>query len=144
MNTESCIKSCNKLLRGELSAIETYTQAINKLSGSARIDPLEQILSDHRDSAELLRDHIVEMGAVPETDSGAWGNFAKAVEGTAELMGDSLTLLVLQEGEEHGISEYQEALASTDVMEEAKATIGEILLPRLLEHLSVLENLRAA
>ena len=142
-NNESCIKICNQLLRGELSAIETYNQAIDKFKDSpTEIEVLEQILVDHEDSAELLRDHLVEMGAVPDTDSGAWGAFAKAVEGTATLLGESAALMALKEGEEHGIREYEDALADADVMEEAKETIREELLPRLVSHIPLLEALR--
>ncbi len=51
--------------------------------------------------------------------------------------------MALKEGEEHGIREYEEALDKLDVMEDAKATIREELLPRLVSHLPLLESLRA-
>jgi len=143
-DSDSCIKVCNQLLRGELSAIETYLQAIEEFKDSpAEIEALEQILMDHENSAESLRDHLDEMGAIPDTDSGAWGAFAKAVEGTATLLGESAALMALKEGEEHGIREYEEALDNLDVMEDAKATIREQLLPRLMSHLPKLESLRS-
>lgn len=143
-NNESCIKACNKLLRGELSAINAYTKALNGLSDASRSGPLEQILSDHRDSAEVLRSHLIDMGAVPDPDAGAWGTFTSTVQGAAVAMGDSVSLASLKEGEEHGIGEYEEALGDEDVMDEAKAAIRRTLLPRLVEHITVLEGLRAA
>ena len=97
---------------------------------------------EHQDSADDLREHLLEMEAVPDTDSGAWGSFAKAVEGTAKLLGESAALLALREGEEHGIREYKEALVGTDAMEEAKDLIRETLLPRLESHLPLLEGLK--
>jgi rubrerythrin len=141
---ESCTAACNKLLRGELAAIETYSQALEKFADDPESSTLEQILSEHEESAEVLREHLAQMGAVPDMDSGAWGSFAQAVEGTAELFGESAALTALIEGEQHGISEYEEALDDPDVMEEAKATIQDTLLPRLFEHVAVLEQLRAA
>lgn len=143
-NNESCIKVCNQLLRGELSAVETYIQAIDRFQDSlAEVEALDQILVDHEDSAEALRAHLVEMGAVPDTDSGAWGAFAKAIEGTATLLGQSAALMALKEGEEHGIREYEDALEGADVMEGMKATIREELLPRLEDHIPMLEALRS-
>lgn len=141
--SEPCIEVCQKLLRGELSAIETYSQAVDKFQDSPEeCETLEQILMEHQDSADDLREHLLEMEAVPDTDSGAWGSFAKAVEGTAKLLGESAALLALREGEEHGIREYKEALVGTDAMEEAKDLIRETLLPRLESHLPLLEGLK--
>lgn len=141
---DSCITACNKLLRGEISAIETYHQALEKFAGDPESVPLEQILSEHEESADALREHLSQMGAAPDMDSRAWGGFAQAVEGTAKLLGESAALMALIEGEEHGISEYEQALDDPGVMEEAKADIRDILLPRLFDHVAILEQLRAA
>lgn len=140
-NTETCIDTCNKLLRGELSAIETYHQALEKIDSGPEADQLNRILQDHEKSAGALRAHITDMGAIPDSESGAWGTFAKAVEGTAKMFGERSAIMALKQGEEHGISEYEEALNSPDVMQEAKATIRGTLLPRLREHVSILEGL---
>lgn len=143
-DNETCIAACNKLLRGELSAVETYEQALEKFSGSPESHTLQEILSDHEDSVFLLRDHLSQMGATADTDSGAWGSFAKAVEGTAKLFGESAALQALKEGEQHGINEYEEALNDDEVMDEAKATIRATLLPRLQAHLGALDALKSA
>ena len=143
-DTESCIKACNELLRGELSAIETYNQALEKFSDSPKKDTLRDILGDHEESADQLREHIFAMGGAPDSSSGPWGAFATAVEGTAKLLGESAALQALIEGEEHGKNEYEEALDDTDLMEETKATIRESLLARQIIHIEILENLRAA
>jgi hypothetical protein len=143
-NTESCIAACNKLLRGELSAVETYEQALEKFAGSPETHTLQAILADHEDSVFLLRDHLTQMGATPDSDSGPWGSFAKAVEGTAKLLGESAALQALKEGEQHGINEYEEALNDDEVMDEAKATIRGTLLPRLQSHLGALDALKSA
>lgn len=142
-DTQSCIDACNKLLRGEISAIETYSQALEKFKSTSALTPLQQILEDHQRSAATLRIHISEMGAAPDTGSGPWGAFAKAVEGVATLLGKSPAIAILIQGEEHGISEYEEALNDPGVMDEMKIVFRDIHIPRLQKHIAVLEELPA-
>lgn len=142
--TQSCLDSCNKLLRGELSAVQTYNQAIEKFSGSRESDILVRLRSEHEQSVRELSAHVSAMGGVPDSDSGPWGTFAAAVEGTAKMLGESTALTALIQGEKHGISGYEDALDDPEVMDEAKTSIRDHLLPRLLDHVVVLEGLRAA
>ncbi len=139
---EDCIDACNKLLRGELSAIETYTQAIARVDASSDKDELERIRSEHEDSARLLHDHVRSMGGEPSAASGLWGAVAQTIQGTAGLFGESAGLKSLEEGEQHGIREYEEALASDHVMSSIKSVIRGELLPRLREHISTLTAMR--
>ena len=141
--TDECIDVCNSLLRGELSAVETYTQAIAKFDNDPERRALEGIRSDHQRSVGRLREHLIDMGATPANDSGAWGSFAQAVEGTAKLLGDSPALKALEQGEEHGVDEYEDALRNADVMPEIKTIIRGELLPALSEHISTLGRLRS-
>lgn len=138
-----CINSCNKLLRGELSAIDTYTQAIAKFGVGADRDTLRHLLAVHEDSASRLRQHIMEMGGQPSFDSGIWGDFAKAVEGTALALGESPALAALQAGEEHGVREYEAALEDPQVMEDIKSAIRQHNLPRAHENINTLLRLKA-
>jgi rubrerythrin len=141
--THECIDVCNSLLRGELSAIETYNQALEKFENDSERSVLRTIQNDHQSSAGRLREHLIDMGAEPSTESGAWGAFAKAVEGAAKMLGESPALAALKQGEEHGIDEYEEALRNTDVMDEIKTVIRQELLPPLSEHIAALDRLRA-
>src|SRR5688572_26845251 len=88
-NQQECIDVCNSLLRGELSAVETYEQALEKFEGQGHSEILAALQSDHRSNAEILRSHLLDMGAEPADSSGAWGGFAQAVEGSAKLFGES-------------------------------------------------------
>lgn len=135
--------TCNALLRGELSAIETYTQAIEKYSDHSADCILEQIRDDHETSAEALRDLIDESGDEPVTSSGPWGTFATAVEGVASLFGESPALVILQHGEVHGINEYEKALKDDDLDESVKWLIRDELLPALRDHLVELERCKS-
>ncbi len=138
---EYCIKVCNSLLRGELSAVETYTQAIDKHGSSIAAAELRRIRSEHSLSANLLSANVREMGGDPDKDSGAWGIFATAVQCAANLFGPDSGVDSLRRGEETGRSDYQEALLDGDVMAECKLLIREKLLPRVIHHISTLEGL---
>jgi hypothetical protein len=142
VTNQECIDVCNSLLRGELSAVETYTQALGKFENDPSRSDLDRLRADHEASASTLRQHLVDMGAEPDESSGAWGSFARTVEGTAKIFGESPALAALEEGEEHGINEYREALDNNDVMEDIKMEIRQTLLPRLNSHISVLEAMR--
>lgn len=48
------------------------------------------------------------LAETPVHDSGAWGEWAKLVMGTAKLLGDKAALKALKEGEESGLKEYQD------------------------------------
>lgn len=142
--TEHCINACNRLLRGEISAIETYTQAIYKFCTEPEVALLEGIRHEHIISANRLRENVREMEGTPSNDSGAWGVWAKAVEGAAQLMGNTAALKALQEGEEHGEKEYEQALGDDEVLAECKEMIRTELLPRQRRHIATLRGLAQA
>lgn len=143
MNTshEPCIKVCNSLLRGELSAVETYAQAIRKFEDSPAVLKLREIRNEHIASAQLLAENVTAMGGVPESDSGGWGVFAKAVQATANLFGADSAVESLQHGEEAGRSDYQDALKNEDVMADCKIMIRDNLLPAVEKHIAALNTL---
>ncbi|MGH8018369.1 MAG: DUF2383 domain-containing protein [Opitutaceae bacterium] len=141
--TENCIEVCNGLLRGEISAVETYTQAIEKFHDDPAVSTLDQIRAEHVDSANRLRENVRSMGGTPSNDSGAWGSFAKTVEGAAKLMGSSAALKGLKQGEEFGKSSYEEALHDDGVMPGCKDMIRVELLPRQVRHIATIDRLAA-
>ncbi len=141
--TQDCIDVCNRLLRGELSAVETYRQTIQKFEGDPAVTTLRQIQSEHEFAAELLRNNVLEMGGDPSTDSGAWGAFANTVQGVAKVFGESSALKSLQQGEEHGLDDYEDALEDDDVMPGCKDMIRSELMPRVRQHIASLQDLSA-
>jgi hypothetical protein len=62
MLNENSVGQLNRLLRGELSAIETYEQALQRVSGPSATDSLRRIAEDHRSAAEILRQHVALYG----------------------------------------------------------------------------------
>ena len=96
----------NSFLRGEISAVETYRQAIDRLSD----DPLPELrenLASHQRRVEVLQREIISLGGVPESGSGAWGAFTRLIEGGAALLGRGPALAALEEGEDRGLAQYR-------------------------------------
>lgn len=138
--TENITDKCNAMLRGELSAIETYGQAIEKFGPDAAGSPLAAIRADHVTNANSLRKLIGECGVKADTSSGSWGTFATTVEGVATLLGKSPALMILKQGEEHGIRQYEDALDDDELSESVKSLIRDTLLPAQRQHLVELER----
>lgn len=139
-SVEERTEPLNRLLRGELAAAETYQQALTRVSDEPGTPELRQIEKEHREAAELLRQHIVQRGGKPSTDSGAWGTWARAVQGTAQLFGNAVALRALREGEEHGVSSYETTLQDPNVDAECKELITTKLLPQTRAHLPTLDR----
>jgi uncharacterized protein (TIGR02284 family) len=142
--TDEGISVLNSLLRGELAATETYQQAIDKLDNDPSSAVLRQMHVQHREAANTLRQHIREHGGEPDHGSGAWGTWAKLVEGTAKLLGNTAALKALKEGEEHGVKEYEEALEENTVPTDCKALIRAQLLPQTRNHILALDRIMEA
>ncbi|HWG41985.1 MAG TPA: PA2169 family four-helix-bundle protein [Gemmataceae bacterium] len=142
--TMDTCESLNSLLRGELSATETYQQAMTKIGEEPGATELRQIRDEHRAAANAIRQHIHELGGQPQQDSGMWGGWAKAVEGTAKLFGNTAALKALKQGEEHGINAYERVLQDESVPSVCKTAIRGTLLPQARSHLDVLNRLMSA
>lgn len=113
-NTDT-VDSLNSLLRGEISACETYRMAIEKIGDDASLrTTLSECLSSHESRVQLLRERIVQLGGTAAEGSGPWGAFAKLVEGGAKLFGDKSAIAALEEGEDHGLKDYREELKKLD------------------------------
>lgn len=137
---EECINTCNELLRGEISAVETYQEAIKKFGDVPGVEVLRNIESEHRLSVADLQANIREMGGEPSSDSGAWGDFAKTIQKTANLFGENSATSSLLMGERHGEREYCEAIQNDDTLPECRVMMEATLLPRIRRHIAKLEE----
>jgi hypothetical protein len=97
----------NKFLRGELSAVETYRQALERLANTACATDLMENKRSHEQRVEMLRNQVARLGGKPSDGSGPWGGFAKLVEGSAKLFGERAAIAALEEGEDHGLKLYR-------------------------------------
>jgi hypothetical protein len=133
MGTKSSVDQLNSFLRGEMSAVETYQMALDKLDATSTArDELLLNLKSHQDRVLALQDAIVAAGGTPAKGSGPWGAFAKAVEGTAKIMGDKATIAALEEGEDHGLKDYKSE--STDADPQCRPIIGRMLTMQQQTH----------
>ncbi|MBA3817734.1 MAG: DUF2383 domain-containing protein [Deltaproteobacteria bacterium] len=115
MGTKSSVDQLNSFLRGEISAVETYQMALDKLDEiSTMRDELLVNLKSHQDRVMVLQQAVIAAGGEPVTGSGPWGVFAKVVEGGAKVLGDKATIAALEEGEDHGLKDYKSDLDDLD------------------------------
>ena len=112
--TDKSVDTLNELLRGEISAVETYRQAIDKLGTSPTVAQLEGCRRSHEQRIAKLREQVNRLGGQPAKDSGAWGAFAKLIEGGAKAFGEKAAVSALEEGEDHGLKLYRTDLEKLD------------------------------
>ena len=141
---EDIIDDINDVLRGELSAIETYRQALDEVRDDhghdARFQQLARMQHEHEQAAEELRSLVQQMGGTPSRDSGPWGTWSKAVMGTARILGDKSALSALAAGEKSGVEDYQSAM-KRDRTPDSVRHVYRTLLARNQERLDQLEQM---
>jgi uncharacterized protein (TIGR02284 family) len=121
----------NSFLRGELSAVETYDQALEKLAGEQSIAGiLRECRDSHARRVSMLKREIARLGGEASDDSGVWGGFAKLVEGGAKAFGKKAAIAALEEGEDHGRDDYQRELR--ELGPEAREFVEGKLVPEQL------------
>ena len=125
---EDVVGKLNTLLRGEISAVETYRQALGKITDPGVRAQLQQCEEDHEQRIGLLRQRIQSLGGKPEQSSGAWGVWAKLVQGGGDLLGEKTALQALEQGEDHGLKDYRRELEELDG--ETRTWVEGNLLPK--------------
>lgn len=130
------VSALNSLLTGEISAVETYNQAIQNVKDISLIPTLEDCRNSHAIRVARLKDRITELGASSSDDSGVWGTVTGLVEGTAALFGDRAVVAVLAGGEEYGTQQYNDNLEQLD--SQSRKVVSKELLPaqRATQHLA--------
>jgi len=112
--TDKSVDALNGFLRGEISAVETYRQAIEKLGSSPTRLQLEDCRRSHEQRVARLREWVARLGGEPARESGSWGAFARLVEGGAKTFGERAAVSALEEGEDHGLKLYRDDLSKLD------------------------------
>lgn len=141
------VKIIEKLLKDELSAMETYQQALEKFKvsgGQFMTNSVTPLLGAHRAAVSSLEAQMTKQGGKPQKGSGAWGSWAKLILEGASLLGKQSTVKVLLEGEKNGEGDYQEALKDVTLSSELRTLIETTLLPAQQAHIRSLERLMDA
>ena len=108
------IQKLQELLRGELSAVETYELALKSVSHVGLHRTLQEILVSHSRRIPQLREKITAMNGEPPQSSGIWGAFAKVFQVGADILGDRAAIGALEEGEDRGVEVYAEDMTGVD------------------------------
>lgn len=140
---ETMIDTLNSLLRGELSAVETYRQAEAKFEGEPDVASLRRIRDEHQQAVDQFRQHVQMKGDEASDSSGTWGTIAAIIAGGAKAFGRTAALKALKEGEEHGVNSYESALDNPELPAECRAMLRDTLLPRCRQHIQALDWLMA-
>jgi demethoxyubiquinone hydroxylase (CLK1/Coq7/Cat5 family) len=137
----TAVDTLNGFLRGEISAVETYRQALDTLTKSPARIQLEQARRSHEERVARLRREVVRLGGQPAESSGAWGAFTRLVEGSAKKLGEKAAIAALEEGEDHGLKLYRGDIDKLDPR--SRAVVETEVLPaqeRTHESLSALKH----
>lgn len=134
------VDTLNSFLRGEISAVETYRQAIDKLRDTPEASTLSQCLRSHEQRVSLLSSEIASRGGEPASGSGPWGAFAKLMEGGAKLFGEKAAIAALEEGEDHGRDDYKRDAPKLEP--DARAFVQQQLLPEQLRTHQAMSSLK--
>lgn len=140
-SNEQTVNALNELLRGEMSAVESYDKAIPAVVDEPRVRAdLLECRASHEARAQRIREAVLQVGGEPARDSGPWGLFARSVSGGARALGWKTVVSTLEEGEDHGLKEYKDALPRLDAG--LQHLISNELYPQQVRTHSVLSALK--
>lgn len=139
VDRQAAIAQLNELLRGEIAAVETYKIAIDRMRSYADLGDLQANLTSHEIRVGKLQNRVRDFGGEVSEGSGAWGAFAKLVEGSAAMLSDSAAIGALEEGEDRGLKQYREA---TTLDPAVKQLVDIELLPAQLQTHAMMSQLK--
>lgn len=134
------IDQLQSFCRGEMSAVETYKQAMEATKDPQILAQLQRNLASHEERVQLLCERIRQLGGDVPEGSGPWGVFAKAVEGTASALGEKSALAALEEGEDHGLADYRADFTNLDA--QSARMIADQILPAQIQTHSTLASMK--
>ncbi len=144
-------RKINHLLDTEISAVETYEQALQEkewkvLGPDPQIQALFHILVDHVQAVSQLATEVQRLGGTPVNGTKAWDRLSHLRTDAARPFGDAnpfghkAALEALKEGEESGLKEYQAVLHHDALPSAVKPLIGS-LETKQQAHVRALEDL---
>ncbi|MBS1983603.1 MAG: ferritin-like domain-containing protein [Bdellovibrionales bacterium] len=99
---------------GEISAVQAYDQALDRVKNMELVPTLEECRESHAQRAAMLRVRLRELGANPLKDGGLLGGLASIVESAACTLGDQRGIEVLAKGESIGTEKYESYMGALD------------------------------
>lgn len=124
---ETSLNTLNSFLRGELAAVESYRQAIDKVDKPPIKTQLDTCLRSHEQRVSVLKQQIQSLGGEPVQSSGSWGTVGKVIAGAAGMLSDKAAVAALEEGEDRVRDDYNQDLDKLDPS--ARQVVQEQLIP---------------
>lgn len=134
------IDQLNSFLRGEISAVETYRQVIDRLGSLPEAAELRDCMRSHEHRVMRLREEIQRRQGTAAESSGPWGAFVTLLEGGAKAFGPKAAIAVLEEGEDHGRNDYQRDVSALG--REGRILVEQYLIPEQLRTHAVISRLK--
>lgn len=135
------VHDLEKILRGEVSAVEAYRQVLEKFRDFQHANDLRRIQFEHERAVDFWKNQLRTQESLVEEASGPWGTIVETFLGVAKLLGDGPTLHALKNGEEHGLKEYRELLEADHLNEECVSFVKSVCLNLQRQHIFTLESL---
>lgn len=132
-NTDN--EDLNEVLRGEISAVEAYTQVMEKIESAPESYRLRQFKLDHENAVKFWKKQAKIMGKIPSNSSSIWGKVVESFVGISKIVGEEQALKALKKGEEHGLSLYEDLLKSEQLTSFQKDEIKNSFIPRQKRHI---------
>ena len=107
------LKTMDKLLKNELSAVETYLQVLTKFRAEENTSEaafLLPIYMGHENAVSSLQNHIREMGDTPVTHPSNGGAWTKFIQGGKKMFALQTALPLLLEAEKNCAADYEQVL----------------------------------
>jgi hypothetical protein len=134
------IDQLNSFLRGELSAVESYNLALQRLTNFQHRATLEDCASSHQRRALMLAREVSRRGGSPAQNSGTWGKFVRIFETGSLRIGAKHAVAALEEGEDHGRNDYDRDIEKLDV--DGRSFVAQRLMPEQIRTHGAMSHLK--
>ena len=137
------VEALNNLYRMELSTLEAYRKAYEKLNPSPLAMEIYSIEEAHEDAINQLSEEITRCGGEPQPNELGWGVLSKLYIDVASLFREREMLAALVEREEKERDAYEHVIKATPLPEHAMRTV-RYLLAQETQHLQMLQHVMRA
>lgn len=131
----------NKILRGEISAVEAYEQVCEKIKEAPETYRLKKFGQDHQMAVDFWKKQARIAGKIPDTSSSIWGATVEAFVGLSKIVGEDTALIALKKGEQHGLHNYEDMLSSDKLTNSQKIEIRNVFIPQQKKHIESINAL---
>ncbi len=125
MNTT--VDKLNSFLRGEISAVETYRQALEKLNDKPEAPTLNDCMRSHEGACSCFVKRSAVAAPSPPRGRGPGAPSRSWSRAAPKVFGEKAAIAALEEGEDHGRDDYQRDVAELDP--EARSFLEQSIVP---------------